>query len=170
MRTEGDMDREELTRLLADTVEAVFVFLHQRYAFFSSVFRDYGLNYHQYGALMLIYLEGRVSEGQLARLLFLNPSTVSRMVYALEKGGWVNCFRDERDRRKVWVSLTSEGERRLDSIKRKQAEYLAEQVDALGPEERERMYQLASAVNRDLRTLISLYEKEGRSSEEGDGD
>mgnify|MGYP000287456246 CR=1 FL=1 len=153
------MDREELTRLLADTVEAVFVFLHQRYAFFSSVFREHGLNYHQYGALMLVYLEGRISEGELSRLLFLNPSTVSRMVYALEKEGWVRCRREDGDRRKVWVSLTPTGKRRLEAIKRKQAEYLAEQVDALGPEERERVYRLAEAVNRDLRMLISLYEE-----------
>lgn len=161
------MKKEDFTQLLAETVEAVFSFLHQRYAFFSSVFREYGLNYHQYGALMLVYLEGKISEGELARLFFLNPSTVSRMVYALENEGWVRCERKERDRRKVWVSLTPEGRKRLEAIKRKQAEYLAEQVEALGPEERERMYELAAAVNRDLRMLVSLYEGKTDRTREG---
>jgi DNA-binding MarR family transcriptional regulator len=141
--------------LFAEMVETVFLFMHQHYGEFGAILKENDINYTQYVTLIIIYMNGALSEGELAKVLFINPSTVSRMVYALEQRGWVESTRDKADRRKVIVTLSAVGKRKMRAMKDKQAEVVARQVSHLGGDDKEFVYQVAEFVNKALKMMIS---------------
>jgi DNA-binding MarR family transcriptional regulator len=149
---------------LARVVESVFLFIHKNYADFSAILKSQKINYSQYAALITIFMYEKLSEGDLARILFLNPSSVSRMVFALEQRGWLETARDKSDRRKVVVSLTAEGKRRMESMKDMQAQVLTGLVENLEAEQREYVYMVVDLVNQALRYL-TLSENEKKDLE-----
>jgi DNA-binding MarR family transcriptional regulator len=151
-------------KVFADTVETVFLFMHERYGEFGAILKDNEINYTQYVTLITIYMNGALNEGDLARMLFINPSTVSRMVYALEKKGWVKSTRDKDDRRKVVVTLSPGGKRRMETMRDEQAEVLARQVEDLAGEDRDFVYQVAEYVNKALRLMISTGNESEKAS------
>jgi MarR family transcriptional regulator, organic hydroperoxide resistance regulator len=61
--------------------------------------------------------------GDLADLLFLERSTVSRLVDSLVKGGFVNRHLNETNRREVLVSLTEKGERSLKQVREQSIQF-----------------------------------------------
>jgi len=140
--------------VFAELVELVFIFIHEHYRAFNDVLGTYHINYSQYAALLSIYMYGSLSEGDLARMLFINPSTISRMVYALEEKGWLESTRDKSDRRKVMVSLSPTGKKRIDGIVTQPAEVLARLAESLDKEKREYVYSAAEFINQALRYLI----------------
>ncbi len=154
--------KEKEREVFAKLFDTVFLFMHERYGEFGAILGENGINYSQYAALVTIYMHGIVSEGDLARMLFINPSTVSRMVYALEKKGWVKSTRDHKDRRRVMVTLSPQGKRRMEELKSRQAEVVARQVARLPKEQREYVYQAAELANKALGMLISAGGSEER--------
>ena len=148
-------DSEASKNIFADMVETVFLFVHEQYGEFGAILKDNEINYTQYVTLITIYMNGALNEGDLAKMLFINPSTVSRMVYALEKKGWVKSTRDKDDRRKVVITLSPGGKRKMEMMRDKQAEVVARQVEHLAKEDREFVFQVAEYVNKALRLMIS---------------
>ncbi len=147
--------KEKERDVFTEMVDTVFLFMRERYGDFGAVLSENRINYSQYAALMTIYMHGSLSEGELAGMLFITPSTVSRMVYALEEKGWVKSVRDRNDRRRVMVELSPRGRRKMDAMRDKQAEVVARQVARLPEEQREYVYQVAELVNKALRLMVS---------------
>ncbi len=139
----------------SEVVDAVFLFIHNNYGDFSAILKDQGINYSQYAALVTIHMYESLTEGELAKVLFLNPSSVSRMVFNLEKKGWLKAVRDLVDRRKVIVTLTPAGKRRMQAMKNMQADVLARQIKGLESEKRDYVYKVADLLNQALRYLSS---------------
>ncbi|MEW6554061.1 MAG: MarR family transcriptional regulator [Actinomycetota bacterium] len=148
-------DGKETSSVFADMVETVFLFMHEQYGEFGAILKDSDINYTQYVTLITIYMHGALNESDLAKMLFINPSTVSRMVYTLEQRGWVKSTRDLSDRRKVVVTLSPGGKRRMEAMRDKQAEVVARQVERLAGEDRDYVLQVAEYVNKALRLLVS---------------
>lgn len=152
-----------------EMVEAVFLFIHEHYGEFGAILKGYDINYSQYAALMTIYMHGTITEGELAKNLFINPSTVSRMVYALEGKGWLRSQRDKKDRRKVLVRLSPAGKRRMNSMARKQAEVVAREVEGLDEEKQEYVIKVAEFVNQALRYMVGKdTENKGKANKNED--
>ncbi|SFA86592.1 MULTISPECIES: MarR family winged helix-turn-helix transcriptional regulator [unclassified Bacillus (in: firmicutes)] len=61
--------------------------------------------------------------GDLADKLLLERSSVSRLVDALVKGGFVNRSLNEENRREVLLSLTEKGMRSVQQVKERSIEY-----------------------------------------------
>lgn len=158
--------KEKERDVFVEIVDTVFLFMRERYGDFGAVLSENQINYSQYAALMTIYMHGSLSEGDLAGMLFITPSTVSRMVYALEEKGWVKSVRDRNDRRRVIVELSPRGRRKMDAMRDRQAEVVKGQVARLPEEQREYVYQVAELVNKALRLMISA----GGSEESEDKD
>ncbi len=136
-------------------VKTVFMFIHAYYGDFNAVLEKYEINYSQYAAILSVYMYGSLSEGDLARMLFVNPSTVSRMVYALEEKGWLRSTRDRSDRRKVMVSLSPAGKRKIAGMLRQPAEVLARLADGLEEDKRVFVYHVIEQVNQALLYLMA---------------
>ncbi|RJP35217.1 MAG: MarR family transcriptional regulator [Actinobacteria bacterium] len=147
--------KEKQRDVFAEMVETVFLFIHEHYGEYGAILKGYDINYTQYVTLVTIYMNDVLSEGDLARMLFINPSTMSRMAYALEGKGWVKITRDKADRRKVMVELSPSGRRRMEEMRDKQAQVVALQVESLGEENRTYVQQVAEFVSKALRLLIS---------------
>jgi DNA-binding MarR family transcriptional regulator len=56
----------------------------------------------------ILYLEGRVTAGRLAEVTGLTTGAITGVVDRLEKAGLVRRERDEKDRRKVFISVVPE--------------------------------------------------------------
>lgn len=148
-------EKGQESSVFAEMVETVFLFMHEQYGEFGAILKENEINYTQYVTLITIYMNGALNEGDLSKMLFVNPSTVSRMVYALEEKGWVKSTRDKSDRRKVIISLSPLGKRRMETMRDQQAEVVARQVAHLSGEDRKFVYQVAEYVNKALKMMTS---------------
>ena len=82
---------------------------------------------------------GPTTVGKLGMEVGLSPASVTRLVDRLEKRGLVARSRDEEDRRRVGVRLTSQGERVLGESKVFRGSHVHLAVEAMSPEERRLM-------------------------------
>jgi len=135
-------------------VENVFLFIHRYYPQFNAVLEKHQVNYSQYAALLTLYMYGRLTEGELARMLHVNPSTMSRLVYALERRGWLNSSRDSSDRRRVLVALTPQGRQKVRDMMRQPAQILSSIVEGMELENRDRIVRVVELINGALQQMI----------------
>lgn len=103
-----------------------------------------------------------VTVAGIASAVRLSAPTVSRILDRMEKAGMLVRERMSADRRKVNVSLTAEGRRRLASVPVSLHEVFLERLLALGPAERtqllealERIVELLGAEQLDASPLLT---------------
>jgi DNA-binding MarR family transcriptional regulator len=75
---------------------------------FQDALRAHSLTATQFG--VLLGASGHGSIGEIADQLFTDPTSIGRLVERMERGGMVERFRQEEDRRVVRVRLTETGE------------------------------------------------------------
>ena len=78
-------------------------------AAYGAVLQPLGLTHPQYLVMLSLWQHDRASVTELARLLHLEPGTVSPLVRRLEQAGFVERTRSTRDQRALEVSLTPRG-------------------------------------------------------------
>jgi DNA-binding MarR family transcriptional regulator len=88
---------------------------------------------------------------ELASLLGLAESTVTRMVDRLDAAGLVKRNTAKPDRRSVLVRLTPAGRRMADEIEASRREFMAEILGTLEPRERKELVRLFSKMTEALR-------------------
>jgi DNA-binding MarR family transcriptional regulator len=86
---------------------------------------------------------GPLRPGDLADRLSVTAASMSRLVEALEEGGWVQREPDLEDRRAQLLSLSREGRETLETLRREGTGELADAIRALSQGERA---QLAAAL------------------------
>jgi len=79
-----------------------------------SVFSKYGITTEQFGVLTSIKSRGPLRPSELASILERSPNSISMLVDRMVKAGLVRRIRDRKDRRVVFVSLTSKGKETVD--------------------------------------------------------
>ncbi len=110
--------------------------------------RCFGLTGSQCFLIELLQRAGRSNVRELAQGLGLDQSTVTRGVGVLERDGLVRRTRDgERDRRRVFVSLTRRGRLMAEKLELCTQAFCEEILQRVGPEARE-------DVSRALRVLL----------------
>ena len=82
---------------------------------YEETMRTFGLRMTQFTILQALSLTGEKLQGDLAELLALDSTTLTRSVGILHKRGWVK-VRKGKDRRERWLSLSKSGEHELDRI------------------------------------------------------
>jgi DNA-binding MarR family transcriptional regulator len=65
----------------------------------------------QLGCLLAVKENGPLTSGNVAKKIYLSPSTVVGIIDRLEKKGLVVRSRDSKDRRQVYISITPRGEK-----------------------------------------------------------
>ena len=68
------------------------------------------LTYTQYIVMMVLWEFGGMTEGELGKKVHLDSGTLAPMLKRLEKQGYINRVRPENNERKLFISLTEEGE------------------------------------------------------------
>ena len=69
-----------------------------------------GLTYTQYIAMMGMWEHKSISVRDMGKLLFLDSGTLTPMLKKMEKAGWLQRKRSERDERMVILTITARGE------------------------------------------------------------
>lgn len=75
-----------------------------------------GLTQAQFGTLEMLYHVGSLTQKEIGEKLLYSKSNIVAVVDALEAGGMVQRVRDAEDRRYVNVSITDQGQRRIEEI------------------------------------------------------
>ena len=78
-------------------------------AVYRPVLEPMGLTHPQYLVMLALWEHGTLSVKDLARLLQLDPGTLSPLVKRLEAAGYVRRDRDRRDERLLAIALTDAG-------------------------------------------------------------
>jgi DNA-binding MarR family transcriptional regulator len=76
------------------------------------------LTHAHFRALFTLTDQPELTAGALARAAELNPASVTAMVDQLESRGLVARRRDDQDRRVCWISLTPDGHRQVNELRR----------------------------------------------------
>ncbi len=104
--------------------------------------------------LFALVLHGPVPVGVLARQVALSPATVSQLVGELQRGGFVARRPDERDRRRMIVSLDERHRGVVERFAWRRLRPLRTALEALAPEERVHFL-------RGFRLLVETMERAG---------
>jgi len=87
------------------------------YACAKEVIRQYrepleelNLTYTQYVVMMVLWEHGGMTEGELGKIVHLDSGTLAPLLKRLEKQGLVNRVRPENNERKLFLSLTEQGQ------------------------------------------------------------
>ena len=68
------------------------------------------LTYTQYLVMMVLWEHGGMTEGELGRKIHLNSGTLAPLLKRLDKAGYIHRTRPDNNERKLFLSLTEEGE------------------------------------------------------------
>ena len=71
---------------------------------------EIGLTYTQYVVMMVLWENGGMTEGELGKRVHLDSGTLAPLLKRLEKQGLVNRIRPDKNERKLFLTLTEEGE------------------------------------------------------------
>ncbi len=126
--------------------------------------------------LLEIDENGRLTMGQLAARLRLDNSTLSRTIEGLVGKGVVERQREERDRRIIYIQLTSEGKAACRDIHRENDEHCRRVFDKIPTSKRGAVirnfeilvqafldYEADSILGADSGSLVSAGKKEDRA-------
>jgi DNA-binding MarR family transcriptional regulator len=103
------------------------------------LFRQTGLTLPQILCLRAIDAAGDepVTAADIARQVQLSPATITGILDRLERGGMLLRERDSRDRRKVYLSLTTRGQQWLTSLPLSLQDRVVQRLDDLTEKERQ---------------------------------
>jgi DNA-binding MarR family transcriptional regulator len=73
--------------------------------------RHAGMRATQFTLLQALVLAKSISQGDLAELLGIDSTTLTRTLALLRKKGWI-VSRPGKDRREIWLTMSAEGARR----------------------------------------------------------
>ena len=90
----------------------------------------------QFAVLAGLRIHGSQTLGELAARERITPPSMNRTVNCVEEAGYVTRTADERDRRRVIISLTDSGDAVVDETVRRRDAWLEEALAALSTEER----------------------------------
>ena len=78
--------------------------------------KEHGIARSQYRVLHYVARQGELTQKELAGLLQVEAATLTRIIDALVKKGWLTRVRDNEDQRVRRIRLTPEGERQFGDI------------------------------------------------------
>jgi DNA-binding MarR family transcriptional regulator len=96
-----------------------------RHAVFQDILTEYGVTLHQFHLLMHIKMSGQVKISDLSDLMLVSMPTASRMINTVSEMGLVNKKKIRGDKRSTYLELTTEGDKVVDELRKRQLETIA---------------------------------------------
>jgi DNA-binding MarR family transcriptional regulator len=109
-----------------------------------------GVGPAQLSALSVLVFGGPKTLGELAAAEQVKPPTMSRIVAGLARSRMAEITADPHDARRMRIRATARGTRLLQKARRLRIEYLAAQLDGLGPDELGKLNQALEILQRIL--------------------
>jgi DNA-binding MarR family transcriptional regulator len=115
-----------------------------------NLLRPAGLTALQYTALTVLERHPDMSAAQLARNSFVTAQSMADMITALEGRGLIERHRDQADRRRLVVALTTEGRELLDDYRDQVATLEKRMLAGLGSGETSQLRRCLHACHANL--------------------
>ncbi len=106
---------------------------------------EIGLTYTQYVVMMVLWEYGGMTEGDLGKRVHLDSGTLAPLLKRLEKQGLVNRIRPDNNERRLFLTLTEEGE-----VLKEKAVLIPEAMKGCIPLSKEDMVLLRDLLTRTL--------------------
>ena len=106
---------------------------------------ELGLTYTQYVVMMALWEFGGMTEGELGKKVYLDSGTLTPLLKRMEKQGYIQRVRPKNNERKLFLSLTEQGE----ALKEK-AKAAPAAMQSCIPVEREDLMRLKSLLDQAL--------------------
>ena len=103
------------------------------------------LTYTQYIVMMVLWEYGGITEGELGKLVRLDSGTLAPLLKRLEKQGYIRRARLENNERKLFLTLTEQGQ-----LLKEKAKAVPETVRGCSPLTQEEMLALKKLLDRTL--------------------
>lgn len=103
-----------------------------------------------FSLLMVLGQFAPVNGRQLAKLMNINPGTISLYVQRLVEKGLVKRDQDTRDRRHWWLNLTETGQSAYNEMMKSAVEYTRDFLSALDESEQETLHSLLLKASHGL--------------------
>jgi DNA-binding MarR family transcriptional regulator len=113
---------------------------------FAQIAGEHGLHPMHFGMLTILDAEGPVSQQELGRRAGVDPSTMVARIDALERLGYVERRRSERDRRAYELFVTAQGQRVRREMAKAAATYAEHFFRSLDARERQQFHDLLSKL------------------------
>lgn len=141
-----------LSKESGNTVMRLWLLLHRVEDLLSlcedSVYHEYGLTTEQWRVLARLKYYGRpMKPTGLAGTMIRSSNSVSMLIDRMVKAGLVKRTRDRKDRRVVWVSLTSKGEKAVEPATPEGWKLIQKILSPLSPRDREVLAGMLEAVH-----------------------
>jgi DNA-binding MarR family transcriptional regulator len=106
-------------------MQAFYRIARSRHALFQDLLHRYDVTLHQFHLLLYMKMSGNIKVTDLSEKMLVSKPTASRMINTLSDKGMVKKRADDRDRRLVFIVLTSKGERVVEEVQARQRELLS---------------------------------------------
>ncbi|HZW83707.1 MAG TPA: MarR family transcriptional regulator [Candidatus Deferrimicrobium sp.] len=125
------MDYQQKAEEISVLLKTINKKIHMEY---HKIIDSYGITVPQMFVLRALIKEGNLPISEISKRLSLTNSTTSGIVDRLEKEGYVERNRDEKDRRIVYVCLSEKAQRMKCEIPVLGPDYFSDSMKDLGPE------------------------------------
>jgi DNA-binding MarR family transcriptional regulator len=98
---------------IIDNIRRVFQILNEQS---QRIKQETGLTGPQLWAIRVIHEKGPINISDIARRMYLHPTTVLGIIDRLEANGFVSRNRSKEDRRVIWLELTKDGKDLVQSV------------------------------------------------------
>jgi DNA-binding MarR family transcriptional regulator len=115
-----------------------------------AVLKESGVTALQYTALSVLERRPTMSAADLARASFVRAQSAADLIGALERRGLIERRTDPDNRRRMLISLTTEGRAFLDAYDPRVEELEEQMLAELGPEDRESFRRFLDTARRSL--------------------
>jgi DNA-binding MarR family transcriptional regulator len=110
---------------------------------------DEALSLFKLSILGILYRKGPMTAGDLAIQEYIRPQSLTRLLASLARRNYVSRRPDERDRRRLLITLTAAGKKALVADVRKKEAWLAREMErTLSPDERELLLRASRLLDR----------------------
>ena len=104
------------------------------------------LSVPQFNAVLMVQRRGRISIGELAKLLFVSAPSASAMVDRLVEKGCLQRTPDPDDRRKVVVSVDAEALKDIERVEAAITRTFVALLEEIGPETARQWYEVVMRI------------------------
>ena len=121
----------------------------------------YGLNPYQYWMLWLLREQGPLSLSELARLMWMDHPTTSRLVHALESDGYLEVSPDPKHGRRIRIGIPEAKRDHVEEICSRATEYRTRMEEGLSLDEQKVLRSSLCKVITNLEGLLKQWEADG---------
>lgn len=111
MKSEKEKTKYDCIRLEKQICFPLYACAKEVVRLYRKPLEELGLTYTQYVVMMVLWEHGGMTEGELGRIVHLDSGTLAPLLKRLEKQGVINRIHPQNNERKLYLSLTEDGEK-----------------------------------------------------------